>query len=100
MRKLPIIVNYILIAAAIGIFAAIAMPLFLYPYKVNWAEGNMFFQVQKILDHKSLYTQPSIYYVPWLYEPIYYYASVFITKLAELSFVSIRIIPLLSTNDI
>jgi hypothetical protein len=97
MRKLPNIVNYILIASAISIFVLSSLPRFIFPFEVNWGEGSMYYQVQRVLEHKSLYSQPSIYYVAWLYEPMYYYASAFITKFTGLSFISIRIISLIST---
>src|SRR5437588_13020591 len=97
MQKLPILITYILAAAAGGIFLAVAIPRFFYPYEVSWGAGNMFIQVQRVLEHKGLYIQHTVYYVPWLYAPLYYYASAAIATVADLSFVSIRIISLLST---
>jgi len=96
-EQLPTLVNYFLIAAAIGIFIAAAMPRFFYPYEAHWGEGSMLYQVQRILDHKPLYGQPTIQYVAWLYEPIYYYLSASIASIAGISFISDRIISLVAT---
>ncbi|HET9136656.1 MAG TPA: glycosyltransferase family 39 protein [Candidatus Kapabacteria bacterium] len=98
--RIAAIVIYFLCFLAILFFCLVAVNRFLYPYEVHWLEGSLLDQVARIQNGSPLYCQPSIHYVPWLYEPGYYYITAFITKITGLSFVTARIPSLLSTLGI
>lgn len=70
---------------------------FIYPYEVSWMEGSMLEQILRVLQGKSLYAVPSIEYVPWLYQPFYYFIAAGIAKVIGLSFVTARAISVIST---
>jgi hypothetical protein len=94
------LVIFFLCSIAIVFFCLVATNRFLYPYEVHWLEGSLLDQVARIQNGSSLYCQPSIHYVPWLYEPGYYYITAAITNVTGLSFVTARIPSLLSTLGI
>src|SRR5450755_2746209 len=97
MQKVARITTYILVLIATAIFLAVAIPKIFFPYEMHWMEGSMVEQVSRILNGKPLYCQPTIYYVPWLYEPLYYYVTAAIASLTGLSFQIARIPSVLST---
>lgn len=82
---------------AIGHWFYLGGRRFLYPYEILWMEGSMLDQILRILQGKSLYQAPSVEYVPWLYQPFYYYLTALIAKAAGLTFPIARIISVLST---
>ncbi|HYM20651.1 MAG TPA: hypothetical protein VEW28_06570 [Candidatus Kapabacteria bacterium] len=82
---------------AIVVFLLVAIPRFLYPYEVQWMEGSMLDHISRIFSGHSLYSQPSINFVPWLYTPCYYYAATLVCSLTGLSFVAARIPSLIAT---
>jgi hypothetical protein len=97
MKRYSEYASFILIALAVGIFLAVAIPKILYPYEMHWMEGTMLEQVNRILNGKPLYAKPSIYYVPWLYEPLYYYVTELFALVSGLSYPLARIPSVLST---
>jgi len=46
-----------------------------YPFELEWIEGGMVDQVQRLIHGQSMYVAPSINYVPFLYPPVYFYFS-------------------------
>ncbi len=82
---------------AIGHWLYLGGRRLLYPYEVSWMEGSMLDQILRLLQGKSLYTVPTLEYVPWLYQPFYYYIAAGVAKLTGLTFVNVRIISVLST---
>ena len=81
----------------ISIFLAIAIPKILYSYEMHWMEGSILDQIQRLLDNKPLYSKPSIYYVPWLYPPLYYYVAAKFASLFGLSYFIARLPSVIST---
>lgn len=97
MQKISSSITYLLIALAVGIFLAVAIPKILFPYEAHWMEGSMLDAVTRILNGIHLYAKPNIHYVPWLYEPLYYYVTAGIAKIFGLTFFTARIPSILST---
>jgi len=54
-------------------------------------------QIARVVNGKPLYSSPTIYYTPWLYEPVYYYVSALIAGIVGVSFQAARIPSVLST---
>jgi hypothetical protein len=97
MRKLPIIATYLLVFIATAIFLAVAIPKIFFPYEMHWMEGSMLEQVARMLRGMPLYSYPTINYIPWLYEPLYYYVTAAIASLTGLTFQIARLPSVLST---
>jgi len=61
----------------IGILVYIAAYQLGYLYILEWIEGSMMDHVHRILEGKSIYSEPSIEFAPSPYTPIYFYVSAF-----------------------
>jgi len=71
-----------------------------YPFELEWMEGGSLIQVNRILNGLSLYTEPSIDYIPSIYTPLYFYFSSFLARLVGFGFLPLRLISFLSTIGI
>jgi len=71
-----------------------------YRYDLEWMEGASLIQVFRIYMGQSLYTQPSLQYIPLIYPPLYFYLSAALTKIIGVSFLPLRIISAASTLGI
>ncbi|EFO80137.1 hypothetical protein OSCT_1998 [Oscillochloris trichoides DG-6] len=52
-----------------------------YPFELEWIEGGIHDQVQRIVEKKPIYVAPSIEFVPFLYTPLYFSLSSLISPL-------------------
>ena len=97
MRKLPIIATYVLVAVAVTIFLAVAIPKIFFPYEAQWLEGAMLTEISWILSGNPLYCTPNISHVPSLYQPFYFYLTSAISTITGLSFPTARITSILAS---
>jgi 4-amino-4-deoxy-L-arabinose transferase-like glycosyltransferase len=97
VRKFSIIATYLVIALATIIFLLVAVPKIIFPYEAHWMEGSMLDAISRIQSGIPLFERPSIHYVPWLYQPLYYYITAALTTVSGLSFPVARIPSVLST---
>ncbi len=97
LRNSHIFATYALIALGTITFLVVAVPRFLYPYELLWMEGSILDQLWRVMANKPLYCKPSIEYVPWLYQPFYYYLTSAFTSITGLTFVTARIPSVLSS---
>ncbi|MFN3269412.1 MAG: hypothetical protein ACK42G_02370 [Candidatus Kapaibacteriota bacterium] len=67
-----------------------------YPYQLEWMEGGEIEHVQRLLDGKKIYCEPSMEFIPYIYTPFYYYIGVALTIFFEPSLFTMRIISILS----
>ncbi|MDP4220563.1 MAG: glycosyltransferase family 39 protein [Bacteroidota bacterium] len=98
MQKINHLIIYILAAIAAAIFLLVAVPKVLFPYEAHWMEGAMLAEVSWLLGGHALYTAPSIYHVPSLYQPLYYYITTAIASVTGLSYFTARIPSILATS--
>ena len=73
--KLSLLLNYALFCfgvAYLAIYLWMAYYRLRYPYELEWIEGGMVDQVQRLVHGQSMYVAPSINYVPYLYPPLYF----------------------------
>jgi hypothetical protein len=78
LKALPVVVKYMAAAGAviyIFMFIAVALLRMGYPYELEFLEGMGIDHVQRVLDGKPIYVQPSVDFVPAIYTPLYYYVS-------------------------
>jgi len=68
-----------------------------YPFQLEWMEGQSLIQVNRILKGFPLYARPSIYYIPLLYTPFYFYLSAIFSLFLGDGFLALRIVSLIST---
>ena len=64
---------------SIGILVYIAACQLGYPFNLEWIEGAMMDHVHRILEGKSIYSEPSVEFVPSPYAPVYFYLSAFLS---------------------
>ena len=81
-------------------FLAIALLSINYPYHLEWMEGQSIDVVQRIVEGKSIYVEPSIEYVPFIYAPLYFYLSAASALIFGVDFFAARLVSLLSAIGI
>jgi hypothetical protein len=76
--KLPGLLRVALFSIAVAylvIYLWMAYQRLRYPFDLEWIEGGMVNQVQRLLHGQSMYVAPGIDFVPFLYPPVYFYFS-------------------------
>ncbi|MBK9924919.1 MAG: glycosyltransferase family 39 protein [Anaerolineales bacterium] len=68
-----------------------------YPFELEWIEGGMVDQVQRIVDGNSVYTAPSINFVPFLYPPLYFYLSALVSPLLGGGLLPLRLVSFIAS---
>ncbi|MGA1826352.1 MAG: ArnT family glycosyltransferase [bacterium] len=68
-----------------------------YPYELEWMEGGIVDHVQRVLEEKQLYVEPSIEFTPFIYTPLYYYISAIFSKIFGIGFFPLRFLSILSS---
>ena len=68
-----------------------------YPYELDWVEGGMLTSVIEILKGRSLYVEPTISYVPFVYAPVYFYVSALVAKIVGTSLLALRLVSIIAT---
>lgn len=67
-----------------------------YPFHLEWMEGQTIDVIQRVADGKSLYVEPSLEYVPFIYTPFYYYAAAFVAWFTGVDFFPARLLSFVS----
>ena len=68
-----------------------------YPFDLEWIEGGMVDQVQRLLHGQSMYVAPGINYVPFLYPPVFFYFSAAASLLFGGGFFPLRLVSFLAS---
>lgn len=63
-----------------------------YPFELEWFEGGSLEQIRRILSGQKLYVCPSLEFVPFIYTPLYFYLSAFVSKFLGIRFISLRLV--------
>jgi 4-amino-4-deoxy-L-arabinose transferase-like glycosyltransferase len=72
------LLKYVLFSIAVSyviIYIWLAYFRLRYPFELEWIEGGMVDQVQRLVNGQSIYVAPSIIFVPFIYPPLYFYLS-------------------------
>ncbi|MEN6624957.1 MAG: glycosyltransferase family 39 protein [Candidatus Sumerlaeia bacterium] len=93
---------FAVVAAAAGVlfmirFVALALLRVGYPYQLEWIEGMVLIQVQRVLNGEPMFVEPSIRYIPCLYTPLYFYVSAAAAWVMGLGFLPLRLVSFIST---
>jgi hypothetical protein len=74
------------------LFLVISLKRVFFPYELEWMEGSIIDHVLRIFHGKPLYTEPSIYFTNWLYQPLYYYITSAVMSFTEVSYLPGRLV--------
>ncbi|HEX6271413.1 MAG TPA: glycosyltransferase family 39 protein [Polyangiaceae bacterium] len=91
-----------MLAAGFGLHAAflffsVSFRRLGYPFELEWMEGGMLAHVQRLLEGKALYPEPSPEFVPFIYGPLYSYAGALAACVTGPNLFSLRLVSFLST---
>jgi len=98
--KLPKILRYALFsitAAYLIVYLWMAYYRLRYPFDLEWIEGGMVNQVQRLLQGQGMYVAPSIHYVPFLYPPVYFYFSALAAFLFGIGLFPLRLVSFIAS---
>lgn len=73
-------------------FIAVALLSAFYPYPLEWMEGHSIDIIQRVMEGKSIYVEPTLEYVPFIYMPLYFYVSAAFGHIAGLDFHTGRLV--------
>jgi 4-amino-4-deoxy-L-arabinose transferase-like glycosyltransferase len=91
------LIKIVLATAAIYYIVAFITTAFLrlaYPYELDWLEGVSLDLVRRVLEGQAIYARPSVEFVPFIYPPLFFYASAASAAVFGLQFASLRLISL------
>lgn len=80
-----------------AIFLIVALRRIGYPYELEWLEGGAVEIVRRVAGGHSIYVQPSLHYVPYVYTPLYFWVSGVVAHLTGVSFLPLRLVSLVSS---
>lgn len=83
--------------AFIAVYVGLAVLRIRYPFALEWIEGGMLDEVRWILAGHAPYVAPSVDYVPFIYNPLYFWVSAVFAKALGLSFFALRLVSFLSS---
>jgi hypothetical protein len=99
LKLLPLL-NFTLLcfaAAYLVIYLWMAYQRLRYPFELEWIEGGMVDQVQRLIHGQSMYVAPSIDYVPYLYPPLYFYLSAIASLVLGSGFFPLRLVSFIAS---
>jgi hypothetical protein len=92
--------EYVLWAIALAylvVYLVIALTRMSYPFELEWMEGAVVDHVRWILAGRQPYVEPSIEFVPFPYNPLYYYVCAAFSKFLGVGFFPLRLVSFLSS---
>ncbi len=99
-EKLPVAVQSFLAGLALFFMVLLAMVVIArmgYPYELEWMEGGSLQNVQRVAHGESIYVEPSLEFIPFLYTPFYYYLAAPLLWILGDGFLALRLLSLLAT---
>jgi hypothetical protein len=79
----------LLYTLAYAVVALLRMP---YPFELEWMEGGMLTQVQRVLHGQPIYTAPSLSYIPFDYTPLYFMVAAVPARWMGEGFTALRLL--------
>ena len=80
----------------IGAFLFVAISRLAYPFELEWTEGAVLDQVDRVLAGQSLYVAPTLDFVPFPYPPLYFLAAAAVSKFLGGGFFPLRLLSFLA----
>ncbi len=78
-------------------FLGVALLRLGYPYELEWMAGAFVDHVVRILEGEKLYVEPTMDYVPFLYAPVYFYASAGMSQIVGEGFTALRLVSIIAS---
>lgn len=91
----PLVV--LLALLAIGTYVTLGIIHLRYPYELEWMEGGIIDEVNRVAAGHKIYVKPSIDFTPFLYAPLYFYVSAAFSKVFGAGFFSARLVSFLAS---
>ena len=79
------------------LFLYIGISRFSFPFTFDWVEGAILVQVNRVLLGQNLYVEPSVAYVPLVYQPLYFYVAALFVKLSGLGFAPLPLLSIIAS---
>ena len=98
--KLPQILRVALFCVAVAYLVIYLWMVYFrirYPFDLEWIEGGMGNQVQRLIHGQAMYVTPAINYVPFLYPPVYYYFSALAALIFGIGYFPLRLVSFLAS---
>ena len=98
--KLPQLLRYALFSIAVAYLVIYLWMVYYrirYPFDLEWIEGGMVNQVQRLLHGQSMYVAPAINFVPFLYPPVYFYFSALASLIFGIGLFPLRLVSFLAS---
>jgi hypothetical protein len=100
LGRVPSVIRYAAVGIATGyivLYLILAASRIQYPFELEWMEGGSVDHVRQILDGEKLYVSPSLDFVPYIYTPLYFYASAAVSKVTGVGFFPLRLVSFLAS---
>jgi 4-amino-4-deoxy-L-arabinose transferase-like glycosyltransferase len=68
-----------------------------YPFELDWIEGGLLGQVQRIVNGQAVYAAPSLEFVAFIYPPLFFYLSALASQFFGATFFSLRLVSFLAS---
>lgn len=68
-----------------------------YAFEYDWIEDGMLASVRHMAAGLPLYQAPTVYFTPYLYTPMYFYAAIVLAKVVGLGYPALRLLSILAT---
>lgn len=81
----------------VAAFLWIAVNRASYPFDLEWMEGGLVSHLERLLAGKPLYTAPSVDFVPYIYNPLYYLLAAPIAAVVGVDYLPLRIVSIVAT---
>lgn len=78
-------------------FVVIASQRLRYPYQLEWMEGGSLDHVRRILAGHSLYAEPALDFIAFIYTPLYFYVGAAVSRFTGAGLSSLRAVSMLCT---
>lgn len=85
------------VAWYLGAYAWIVWNRVRYPFDLEWMEGGMVDHVRFLLSHGNIYVPPSLEFVPYVYNPMYYVVAATVSLLTGEGYVALRLVSIVGS---
>ncbi len=96
---LMFVLRTVLVVAALAhliVVVSVSLRRAVHPFELEWMEGAMVDHVERVLQGKQLYVEPTVDFVPFIYGPLYFWVSAAVAKVIGLSFLPLRVVSIAS----
>jgi 4-amino-4-deoxy-L-arabinose transferase-like glycosyltransferase len=100
LARAAAVLKWLVVGASIWYLASylvVALARIGYPFELEWMEGAVADHVHRILNGQLLYVRPSLDFVPFVYAPLYFFASAGLAKVIGLSLLPLRLVSFVSS---